>query len=489
MGSWDRVWRGGVVLGCSALLAAGCGTRLTREEVLADNTVEIVGSGAAGAAGPGALADGSTGTGASAVGEAGPGEAAGGIESGPTAAAGGGLGQGTSANGATQSEATSAGGEGTTQARAASEPAPTKPPIIIGLVGYFSGIGGPVHIPKRDAWLVWEKAVNASGGINGHRVQVLVGDDGGSDSRALSLARDFVENKGAIALSTTGTTQGGVVAYANSKSVPVVGVAGGPNEEARKSPMMFQTSPGGDDAVWGQVAAARTAGVKKVAIIYCAESAECQHGSGLFVEEAKRQGLDVVAQMRASVTQPDFTAECIQARNAGAELILPITDNTAPIRIAQSCARQNYRPIFELLSASDSQAKIPELAGAVSSQGQFPWFLRTGSPGIEQYVRAFQTYAPNRLADGTSDQAAAWVAAKVVEKAAAKGVSEKPTSQDLLNGLWSLKDETLDGLMPGGLARTYPKGQPTPPSFCTRTAKLQDGKWTAPQGLTPICRQ
>jgi branched-chain amino acid transport system substrate-binding protein len=251
--------------------------------------------------------------------------------------------------------------------------------------------------------------------------------------------------------------------------------------------MMFQTSPGGDDAVWGDVAAAKNAGAKKIAIIYCAESAECQALSDEYAAEAKNQGVSVVARMRASVTQPDFTAECIQSRSSDADLIFPITDNTAPIRIAQSCSRQNYTPIFELGSASDSQAKIAELEGAITPQGAFPWFLRAGSPGIDEYVQAFQKYAPNRMTDGTSDQAAAWVAAKVAERAAAK-VSDKPTSQDLLNGLWSMNGDTLGGLMPGGLARTYPKNQPTPPAFCTRVGKLQNGAWIAPQGLTPICR-
>ena len=452
-----------------ALLVAACGNRLTRAEIQAQNQVRVVGqSGAIGEEpGVGGPAQDGTSVGEGAVS---PGQVA---EDGTT----GGPGTGERSPGGPQ--APSEGQPGTASAN--------KKPIVVGLVGYFSGIGGPVHIPKRDAWLVWEKMTNANGGINGHPVRVLVGDDGGSDSRAVSLARDFVENKGAIVLSTTGTTQGGVVTYADKKSIPVIGVGGGPNDLARKSPMMFQTAPSGTASAWGQAAVAKRSGVTRVAVIYCAESAECQNGSDLFASAARAQGLQVVAQMRASVTQPDFTAECIQARNARAELILPITDNTAPIRIAQSCNRQSYRPIFELGSASDAQADVPELQGAVVPSGAFPWFLRQGSPGVVEYAQAFKKYAPHRLTDGTIDQASAWVSAKILEAAAAR-VSETPTSRDLLNGLWSMKGATLDGLAQGGMARTYVRGRPTQPTFCTFPLKLQNKTWTAPRGLTPLCR-
>ena len=79
------------------------------------------------------------------------------------------------------------------------------------------------------------------------------------------------------------------------------------------------------------------------------------------------------------------------------------------------------------------------------------------------------------------------MSAKIFEKAAAN-VSDKPTSQDILNGLWAMKGETLGGLLPGGLARTFTREQPTPDVLCTFTIGIKGGQWVAPQGLTPMCR-
>lgn len=449
------------LLGGMAIVSAGCGTRLSRAEILAENTVRTAGgSGATGAGSPGATAVG-PGQGTAAVAD-----------------------QGSGSVGAT-SGGTSGSGSG--PAAAGTAAAVNKKPIVIGLIGYFSGIGASVDIPTRDTYLVWQKAVNARGGINGHPVQVISGDNGGDNSRSVSLARDFVENKGAIILSITSALGDGVVDYAASKSIPVIGVAAGGGDASAKNPMLFKTTPGGADTAWGEAALAKSLGLTKVGVVYCAESAQCQQVNDQFVAEAKAQGLQVTVQLRASVTQPDYTAECLQARNSGTTMILPIMDSIAPVRMAQSCARQNYKPTWQLLSAADSQSKVPELDGSISATAAFPWFLHAGAPGIVEYAQAFQTYEPKRLTDGASQQAGAWVTAKVIEKAAA-GVGDVPTSQDVLKGLWAMNGETLGGLAPGGMARTYHQGQPTALTYCVFSAKITNSAWTAPQGVTPLCK-
>ena len=132
--------------------------------------------------------------------------------------------------------------------------------------------------------------------------------------------------------------------------------------------------------------------------------------------------------------------------------------------------------------------KVPEFEGAVAGLNAFPWFARSGSAAIDEYVQAFQKYAPDRLnGDGISTLTMGWLSAKIFEKAAAK-VSDKPTSQDILNGLWAMKGETLGGLAPGGLARTFTRDQPTPETYCVFETRIRGGKWVAPQGLTPVCR-
>jgi branched-chain amino acid transport system substrate-binding protein len=446
------------------LVAAACGSRLSTKEILAQNVLGRTGAGTAASQ----ASDQSAGP---AVGTA-DGTAA-------NAGAGGAQAAGPGASG--QSGRVQAGGPASGTGGSSSA---TKAPIVVGFVGSLSGIGGPTLIPARDGWVAWQKMVNARGGINGHPVQLLVGDDGNNESRALAIARDFVENKGAIAISSGSASVSALAKYSQGRSLPVVGsVPGSP--DWNQTPMLFP--PFGTQVGWGAAQLAKNAGVKKVATVYCVESGTCKYADDAFVAAAKAEGLQVVYQGGISITQPDYTAECLQMKSAGAELVYPVTENSSSVRLAQSCSRQGFRPTWEVAGGTDAMTKIPEYEGAISAEPAFPWFVRSGSPAVDEYVQALQKYAPNLLSSGVDSQAWGWVSAMLFEKAAAN-VSDKPTSQDILNGLWAMKGETLGGLDAGGVARTFTRGQPTPDVSCVFGATIRGGKWEAPQGPSPAFR-
>jgi branched-chain amino acid transport system substrate-binding protein len=202
---------------------------------------------------------------------------------------------------------------------------------------------------------------------------------------------------------------------------------------------------------------------------------------------AQAEGIEVASSTRYSVTAPDYTAECIQMKSTGADAVFPLGDTGSMIRMARACARQNFHPTWVSPTMDDSVASNPDFEGAISAGSTFPWFLRSGHPLVDEYAKALQTYAPSRLTNGNTFMPWAWVSAKLFEKAA-QNVSDKPTTQDILNGLYAMKGETLGGLLIGPAARTFTRGQPTPETFCTYEGRLRGGKWTAPQGFAPICR-
>jgi branched-chain amino acid transport system substrate-binding protein len=268
--------------------------------------------------------------------------------------------------------------------------------------------------------------------------------------------------------------------------VPVVGTSM-TGDHWNDNPMLFPPMGAGDSSSWATARMMKLAGVTKVGIISCAEAQDCKTGQSRVARAAEAEGLQVVYQGQYSVTQPDFTAECIQMHRSGAEAIYPPGDTASGIRMAKSCARQAYRPIWVTPTPATSLASIPEYEGGIGISPVFPWFLRSGSPAIVEYAQALQQYAPKQAADGVGFLSWSWVSAKLIEKAA-QHVSDKPTSQDILNGLWSMRGETLGGLLPGRAARTFIRNQPTPETFCTYRARIQGGRWVAPDGLNPTCR-
>jgi branched-chain amino acid transport system substrate-binding protein len=159
------------------------------------------------------------------------------------------------------------------------------------------------------------------------------------------------------------------------------------------------------------------------------------------------------------------------------------TDANSLDRLAQSCAGVNFRPKFFAAAATlgPQLALNPLLDGMGGGMQVAPWFA-TDDPGVAEYQRALTRYAP-----GVSPDAATitgWVSAKLFQLAA-KNLSEPPTTADILNGLWSLKNNDLGGLTN---PLTFTKDQNAPRAFCYWLVELHDGKWGTPAGTQRVCR-
>jgi branched-chain amino acid transport system substrate-binding protein len=358
-------------------------------------------------------------------------------------------------------------------------------PVIIGVVGRFSGPDSEANLAALEILDAWAQGVNERSGLNGHPVYLLAGDDEGDAARSEAIARYLVEQLHVVVLTSIGPHTA-FADYARGKGVPVVGVrqTGG---AWNTNPLLFPPTSGPAGLGWGAARLMKLAGVTKVAGVYCAESPDCKGDHDRWKQFVPGEGLERVSEIRYSNVASDYTADCIQLRNSGAQAVHAIGDPGAIIRMAKACGRQGFRPIWVTPSAIDAMATIPELDNAIAVSGALPWFLRSGSPAVQEYADALRRFAPNRLTSGHADQGAAWVTGKLIERAAAR-VSAVPTSPEILAGLHALRGDTIFGLAPGGLARTFLPGQATPETYCVAPGRVQGGAWTAPQGLTPVCR-
>ena len=89
--------------------------------------------------------------------------------------------------------------------------------------------------------------------------------------------------------------------------------------------------------------------------MYCRESPSCKAGRDIIVAQAGNLGLQVVHEAQVSLTQPDFTAEMLAAKSAGAEAIIPFVDNNTVIRMSRSSKRQGYTPVYSAQYASHDE--------------------------------------------------------------------------------------------------------------------------------------
>ena len=69
----------------------------------------------------------------------------------------------------------------------------SKSPVVLGSIGAQSGVVGQVLAPTLQGARAWVADVNARGGLAGHPVRLVVGDDGRIRAGRLSLAKRMIE--------------------------------------------------------------------------------------------------------------------------------------------------------------------------------------------------------------------------------------------------------------------------------------------------------
>ena len=228
---------------------------------------------------------------------------------------------------------------------------------------------------------------------------------------------------------------------------------------------------------------ARREGKSKLGVIACVEVQACARAYDLGESYGPEFGMSVVYRAKVSLVQPDYTSECLAARNAGAETVFLGIEGAGVERMARSCKSVSYQPLYSIISsaATPSQAGNPSLDKAAVGEVVMPWMV-TSNPGIAEYQSALKQYAPG-LVPGPNPTAG-WVSAKVFELAA-KNMAEQPSSQGILAGLWSIKNNDLGGMT---APLTFTKDQNAPKVFCYWTVQLVGGHYVSPDGGKRICK-
>ena len=355
-----------------------------------------------------------------------------------------------------------------------------KAPIVIGTVGQQSGPLGAALIGGVRAVQAWVAKQNASGGLACHPVKYIVADDGGDPSRHLSLVRKLVEQNGVIAMVFQDALLTGQASkdYVVKKGIPVIGQEGG-EIHTYSEPNFFHHAVSGatlfDMTIIAGGKVALPDGKKNLGTLVCQEVAGCATAGQRFIERGKAIGFDVVYTGQASLLNVDFTAQCLSAQRAKVDILALSFESTGIHRIADSCARVGYKPLFVLTSVQSNPDFVadPNLRGAIVAQPLLPWFL-TDRPAIQEYQATLKRFSPDTSLDSSSMNG--WGAAKLFEQAEAAFAADKVTSAGIIDALSTIKKNDLGGLT---YALSFTPGKPQVPEPCGWVVRVADGRFTS----------
>lgn len=332
---------------------------------------------------------------------------------------------------------------------------PTGSTWVLGSLDTLTGRASSSLAAAKPAMQAWESWTNAHGGINGHKIKVVFGDDQGETSVGLSQVQKMVQDDHIIAMvgSTTNAIPG-IASYLAANNIPVIGGTS-PVYVAGVKPYPKYVYAVGPNLAASSVTsfqAAKSAGGSKVGIVYCAESPTCQTIAGTFKGFASQAGLTTSYQGAVSATAPSYTAPCLALKNSGADTAVLALDNHTLGSVVQQCAQQGYKPIIvgQTVEVTPSWATDPNFAKSVGSLYDFPWW-ENSVPAIADYTAAMKQYNNSGDLSAAANPAVAtttWTAGQAFA-AAAKAVKlgDNPTGQQVIAGMNTFKDETLGGLV------------------------------------------
>lgn len=359
--------------------------------------------------------------------------------------------------------------------------------INIGVVGTASGAqasSSGQYETVAPAWAAW---VNANGGINGHPVKVITEDDGGNAATAQSQVGTLIDSDHVVAIVVGSDNE--LTAFdgtANSKGVPLIsGVAN--SVDWYSKPGMFPTPTGVVPGLSDQVAAAKAAGAKVFANLYCAEIAACQQASPLLQSAAKAAGLGYT-ELSVSSTAPSYTAQCVQLQQKKVDYAQLNFTTEAAVKFIQDCQAQGYNPMW----GSSEQAVGPALYSLPNLTVFGPAYAfpsTADAPPAATFRSVMEKYAKgSNWREGTGSFT--WDGLMALESALKTATTggKAATSASVEAGLYALKGSTLNGELANPIGWTQGKtlnlmGY----NPCYFTLEIKNGQLTAPNGLTPQC--
>jgi branched-chain amino acid transport system substrate-binding protein len=238
----------------------------------------------------------------------------------------------SSSSATTWTAATASAGSGGTAAAASGSPV---------TVGVLCSCSGPFGTTVSQGYLVlqaWAKSVNAAGGLNGHPVTLVEKDNASVAGTALTNAQALVSAKvdAIIDLDILDEVWEKPVSAAG---IPVLG-GNFSSPSYYSDPNWYPSGQTNDSITYSVAATAKQAGATSLADFYCAESAQCQSSVPLIKTAGQSLGVPVVYSASISATAPNYTAQCVAAKQAGVKAIFIGDSITVIDRVATDCSQQ-----------------------------------------------------------------------------------------------------------------------------------------------------
>jgi branched-chain amino acid transport system substrate-binding protein len=262
--------------------------------------------------------------------------------------------------------------------------------VKIGAVYALTGPVAPYGIAQQKGLQLKADAINARGGVNGHKIQVIVYDTEGNGNKAVQMVRKAVESDKVQVIFGPSSTGEALAAgpIANSLKTPMIAHSGSLTVVDPATPYVFQTAQYDRVFVPSVLREFQRLGYKKVAMLHSTDGFG-QSGSALMKEMAPKYGVTVVEE-QFDRQDSDMTPQILKAKNSGADVMFIYSTFPAPAVILRNAKALGYpKPIYN--------------SAAVAA---LDFIKQAGDAGNGTFVSCAALMLPSALPDSNPSKAA-----------------------------------------------------------------------------------
>jgi branched-chain amino acid transport system substrate-binding protein len=275
----------------------------------------------------------------------------------------------------------------------------------------------------------------------------------------------------------------------NKAGVPVVGGFLSSPQLLGKLSNVWALYPSLGPLVTVIVEAAKAGGFTRGAVLECTVQAACSAADAPLQAALGATGGKWLGAIPYAITAANFTAPCLSAINKGANFIQVSAPASVAQRIMTDCRTQGYKGAFssnvEVVNAANAlQVAKNTVVGALLA---FPWFADAAP--VRTYTDAMKQFGVQNKYWQDNGAANVWASLELLRKVLNSNkatLSPSVTPADVIKAYGTVKNETLDGLIPQPV--TFTANQPQAPILCGFTYEFTGGAYkTLKAGLTPTC--
>jgi ABC-type branched-subunit amino acid transport system substrate-binding protein len=314
----------------------------------------------------------------------------------------------------------------------------------IGLTGALTGPPASTYAPAVDALRIYIDRVNAAGGVNGKKIDLILQDDSAQPGKAAANAKKLITQDSVILMlnASLSSTYAPVTAEAKTANVPLLFASSvcPPTVYPPADALQFCTTAFAANydsrATLGFIKETAKAPVR---IGFSAMAIPLSRGEMDFAEQqAPSYGMTVVGKEVIPPPTPDYTPFATKLKDAGANWVFSWAPWVTQVRTLEAMRRLDWRGDFIAWAHIEAEGELARLKDGqfyvIGANALFQDNLPIHGEIRDAAKKAGVQYPAEQMAEG-------WIAGMVIE-AALKAAGWPATRQKLATAMSSLKVDT-----------------------------------------------